>query len=211
MRYLPWQCESEGALCNCVPLVEILRWFLRWSPKMPGGNQESSKYHDASYSNSSVWRFPNFCDGCFCFSWLPLIFNNVFKNSHTQKDGWKILWWNAVFMFGWTDPGYKEIPKDPEKNPTVPRSFEGATFVQKTHGWCWVCFQVDCGLTDKTTKHSLHSKHSTYAWLRHIRLYLSTPGGGNPIGFVMGRSWESFGGWISLWCSLPLGSFKWHV
>ena len=153
MRYLPWQCESEGALCNCVPLVKILRWFLRWPPKMPGGNQESSKYNDASYSSSSVWRFPNFCDGCFCFSWLPLIFNNVFlkfTHTHTQKDGWKILWWNAVFMFGWTDPGYKEIPNDPEMIPQRQEVLKGPHLFKEIHGWCWVCFLVYCGLSDKT-------------------------------------------------------------
>ena len=42
----------------------------------------------------------------------------------------EILWSNAVFIFGWKDPEYKEIPKDPETIPQRSRSFEGATFIQ---------------------------------------------------------------------------------
>ena len=87
------------------------------------------------------------------------------------------------------------------------RSFEEATFVQR-NPWLVLSLLSSWLWTDKTYEHSLHSK---YAWLRHIRLYLSTPGGGSPIGFVTGRSWSPSVGWISPRCSLPIGSFKWHI
>ena len=146
---------------------------------MSGGKRESSNYHDASYSNSSVWRFPNLwlilywrCyDGCFCFGWLPLLLNKDFwENLHHEK------WLENIVMEGyiyvWMEGSWvKQNTKGSWNDPTMSQEvWKGPHLFKRFYGRCWVCFQVYCGFTDKTS----------IAWLRHIRLYLSTPGGRSP-------------------------------
>lgn len=187
--------------------LRYYRWFLRCGQQnMSGGNQESSKYHDASYLNSSVWRVPNFwlhfvwrCyDGCFCFSWLPLIFNKVFffgiiQTCCTQKDGWNRVMKCCIYAWMKGSWIYRNT-KGSWNDPTAFKKFwRGHIWSTKIHGF--IAFNACLA--------EAHSSLLVYTW--RWESYRSCDGK------VMVTFVADPVGWISPRYYLPIGSFKWHI
>ena len=221
MRYLPWQCESEGALCNRVPLLKILikvvsllrstkhvRWKsgilqITWCILFKFISLKLPKL-------LTPFCFEGVTTVCFCFSWLPLIFNKVFFWDHSDMlhtERWLYLCLDRRIL------DIKKYQRILKLSHSVKKFWRGHICSKKSMAGAEFAFKliVDWQNIRAFTafKVCLAEAHSSLlVYTRRWEYYRFCDG---KVMDVMVTSVADPVGWISPRYYLPIGSFTWHI